>query len=341
MPTVTQWSVNRGKAENEIRSGHPYGLRNTDNNRYVIYGEREYGINLVWRSEFWRAMWFQRQDPASGPIRYGDRCAIAFAYGGAYVRYGNRRWGINLVWSATPAFEWHLTGGNTGSRIRYQGNKFGIFNEKANDHLVHCVRTWGINLSWEHSCKAFDDEPTEATVSVNCKIPLAGDGTQSSFGTVAFTGQMTTAHGATGDTTFNKTDQWEAPMTADEALSGITVGGLRPGVWRIEARTPLWVAACTVDLDPGVNEWVNFVEQVEGCARGFTFPGATAMLQPRPQVKDELEAPPTVEDLPDEGLEDPAIAKVALPKRTDPTLRAVDRDLEPMGLAPELMSGPR
>lgn len=47
MATLEQWSVRRDSPEEVLTAGHSYGLKNTDVDRYVRYGERDYGINLV------------------------------------------------------------------------------------------------------------------------------------------------------------------------------------------------------------------------------------------------------------------------------------------------------
>jgi len=303
MPSIEQWTVDRGRPEEVITSGHTYGLLNTEVDRYVVYGEREWGINLVWRKEFWRAMWFQRQDGQGNPIRYGDRVALAFGYGGEYVRYGQRRWGINLVWSRDPVYEWELTGGPTGTPIQYQDNRFGLFNRTMNDHVVYCERFWGINLSWPSSCDAWRNTvpATEANVTINCKTPLGGIGTGSSFGSVAFTGQVTAPQGATGDGTFNKSDQWEASPGADIGQASIGVSGLRAGIWRIEARTPVWAGACNVQLNTGINEWVNFEQNIGGCARGFQFPTAAAEVLQHAEAREQISTAPLAQALPSEG----------------------------------------
>ena len=331
MPSPLQWTVERGGAEDVIRSGHGYGLRNTEVNRYVVYGQREWGINLVWRTAFWWGMWFQRQNQRGNPIHYGDTVALAFAHGGEYVRYHDRTWGINLVWSQTPVYEWRLTGGPTGSEVQY-GNVFSLFNQTANAHVVHCDRVWGISLSWDDSCFGYGPQPTECTVTIRYRIPLL-EGIGSAFGTVHFEGLLTGPQGSTGATSFNRTDQWEAPPAATEAIASVTISGLRAGTWRIDASVPFWVAACTVDLTPGYNEWVNFSDNTAGCERGFGFPALTASREDRPTVENVIENPPAVEDLPNEGLDEPEVAERVLSNRDAAPPESPDRDLEPFILA--------
>jgi hypothetical protein len=117
-----------------------------------------------------------------------------------------------------------------------------------------------------------DQEEQTARVAVSYRIPLGGLGTEPSFGTVSFRGNLKSSTGNEGITSFERSDDWQAPVGSDFGLATFSIANLRVGRWTIEAREPLWVASCDVDLHDGTNENVNFQRTENGCARGFNFP---------------------------------------------------------------------
>jgi hypothetical protein len=277
LPALEEWTIERKIPENVLTAGNTYELKNTTVGHYVVYGEREYGINLVWAESSRRDIFFAHElgQPQGTPILYNEPIAIAVADGG-YLKYQARDYGINLVWSAERVTEWELRGGTSGDQIPYANNQFSLYNRVASDYVVYCERSYGINLRWSGDCHRFDTPSQTAQVSVAYRIPLGGGGTRPSFGTVLFSGQRTGSGGQVvggeGDTSFRRSDQWEAPPGSESGLATVTVAGLAPGTWRIEARTPLWVASCDVNLTAGINASVNFEERSTGCGRGFAFP---------------------------------------------------------------------
>jgi hypothetical protein len=62
---------------------------------------------------------------------------------------------------------------------------------------------------------------------------------------------------------------------SDHWIASIQVSGLRPGRWAIRVASPpnFVLTSCEADLHAGVNDWVNFAENIPGCDRGFDFPG--------------------------------------------------------------------
>jgi len=318
----------RGRAESVLTAGNSYGLKNTAADRYVRYGEREYGINLVWTTSSSREVFFAKDGSVGEPLRYGERVALAVVDGG-YVRYQKREYGINLAWSDDPVYEWELTGGDDGDTIPYEDNRFGLFNRVEADHVVYCERPYGINLRWADDCSAFDGDTGTASVSMNYRIPLGGGGSEPSFGSVTFTGQRTDTDGTGGSASFTKTDQWEAPAGSDAGLATVGLAGLRPGAWRLEARSPVWAASCTVELDAGGNANVNFEQFKSGCGRGSTFPTAAPSKPiPRPRKRvppiDEHPRPAEATTLGASGLD----ARVGH-ARVLPASRAAGRESEP------------
>lgn len=117
---------------------------------YLGYGQRDYGINLVWRDRPADAnITFMRRPGDTGPLRYGESVAIRVA-GGGYLKYGSRSDGINLVWSSTPAYEWRFSGEGriAGERVGV-AHRFGLYNATAGAHMVYGARNYGINLVWK------------------------------------------------------------------------------------------------------------------------------------------------------------------------------------------------
>ena len=153
-------------------------------------------------------------------------------------------------------------------------------------------------------------------MSINYRIPLGGGGSEPSFGSVSFSGQRTGTDGSTGSTSFSKTDQWEAPAGSDNGLATVGLAGLRPGTWRVEARSPVWVASCSVALDAGGNANVNFEQFKSGCGRGSSFPKAAPSKPiPRPRKGtpriDEHPRPARATALDASGLDAPAVGRIA------------------------------
>jgi hypothetical protein len=143
---ATEWRVD--PSGRTVYSSSTYSLFDTYNSRYVKYGERTYGINLVWSSTAPSNIRLERS--GGGFVRYGDRVAIHVNDGG-YVKYGSRTWGINLVWSSSPVYEWEVRGGTVGTVVP-TGTKVRLFNAAENDNLVYCARPVGINLAWAKDC---------------------------------------------------------------------------------------------------------------------------------------------------------------------------------------------
>ncbi|HEX5041050.1 MAG TPA: hypothetical protein VFW95_13090 [Candidatus Limnocylindria bacterium] len=275
MPPLEEWTVERQIAENELTAGNTYELKNMEVDRYVIYGEREYGINLVWSQDSNRDMFFAHGigELQGTPVLYGERIAIGIADGG-YLRYQVRDYGINLGWTNDRVLEWEVRGGTSGQPIPFAANRFSLYNRVAGDYVVYCERPYGINLRWSRDCSRFDEPALAATLPMGYRIPLGGGGTETSFGTVEFSGQRTSpAGGGNGaEISFTRSDQWEAPPGADFGLATVTVGNLATGTWRVTARAALWAASCDVELNSGINASVNFEERSNGCGRGFEFP---------------------------------------------------------------------
>jgi hypothetical protein len=156
------WHIEPDGSGADVRpdTGHSYDLFNLNVSKVLRYGEREYGINLVWGDlgSADESIGFARASSGSGPIQFRERIAIRVR-GGRYLRYGEREYGINLVWSDQPIFEWHIEGdgGATGNVIR--GIPIALFNETHSDYLFYDPRRYGINLKWLKDEGRFNDSP--------------------------------------------------------------------------------------------------------------------------------------------------------------------------------------
>ena len=162
----------------EVYSTSNFALKNNDNNSWVKYGEREYGINLVWSNTASSTVSFKKQS-GDVVIRYGDRIALRFS-GGSGVVYGERRWGINLVWTSNIVYEWEITGGTRGQALHIN-DRFGLLNRQNNDLVVHCQRATGIDLMWASDCtRISSNSPITTSIGMRRQeivsgfIPYAG-----------------------------------------------------------------------------------------------------------------------------------------------------------------------
>jgi hypothetical protein len=131
-------------------TGFVYKLRSRSIRQRLRYGERRYGINLVWASvdSLPSNVRILRQI-GSGGIDDGDRVAIGIAEGG-YLKYQSRDYGINLVWSSAPVHEWEVRVTSDGSsNAPIIGRQpVGLFNVVSDDFLFYDPRQYGINLKW-------------------------------------------------------------------------------------------------------------------------------------------------------------------------------------------------
>jgi hypothetical protein len=139
-------SHNGGDEVVQQQAGHTYDLFNCTEKEALVYGSREYGINLVWgdagRSDNVR---FQRQS-GNGGLKFGEPIAINIK-GGGFLHYERREYGINLVWKDSPFFEWRIMGGTEGADV-HAGRVVALFNTVESDYLFYDPRTYGINLKW-------------------------------------------------------------------------------------------------------------------------------------------------------------------------------------------------
>lgn len=137
-----QWSV--GGSAPSLNTA--YSFKNLVNNSTVRYGERTFGINLVWGG--YSSQWsFMPQAPANvrdhrrGPIAAGQKVAIYNSVKRAYLVYGSQTWGINLTWSSSPSYQWKVDANpSTGATS--------LFNTATGDYVVYGERPTGINLRW-------------------------------------------------------------------------------------------------------------------------------------------------------------------------------------------------
>jgi hypothetical protein len=94
------WHIMRnGPSGQQVRSGLGIRLVNVTNDDVLAYGERDYGINLVWSSSpvfEWEVFGGTHGAPVvAGPTYYHGlrNSAVQRA-----MVYGERKYGINLVW---------------------------------------------------------------------------------------------------------------------------------------------------------------------------------------------------------------------------------------------------
>lgn len=136
--------------------GHGDSVRlDEDLGPYVVYGEREYGINLIRRSTS-AAEWtlLISDGGVFDDLHYDQPFALYNESAGAYVEYGAREYGIDLVWDDDPSYEWSLRG-YTGHGVRWRewdevlgSSHVGLFNHAAGLYVVEGEREYGIDLVW-------------------------------------------------------------------------------------------------------------------------------------------------------------------------------------------------
>jgi hypothetical protein len=156
-PNTRIWQV---LPSQPLVAGKSFSLYTSPPAQFVIYGSREYGINLVWAKSKPQVDNFTlaRASGAGGPINYGDVVALKEKTG-EYIYYKSRKYGINLEFSRQPVYEWEVRGGRTGTPV-VQG-KWGdsannisdvviaLYNRTINCYVGYGSREYGINLVWK------------------------------------------------------------------------------------------------------------------------------------------------------------------------------------------------
>jgi len=174
---VSQWVIFHGSSgrDEDIVADRRYILYNGRIDRGVIYGEREYGINLRWLRLTTNpnpdpyVVRFSARGVANGQVIQPtlgnlDGAWSYFGYtvaifvdsvdGGGYLCYGTREYGINLVWSHTPCYEWELQQGGYSLNYDPDRSQLGVgywtalYNKRVHKFVVYGNRDYGINLVW-------------------------------------------------------------------------------------------------------------------------------------------------------------------------------------------------
>jgi hypothetical protein len=151
MPELLDWSIlsNNSSVTTVIPDEHAfnYDLLNLTDREALQYGDRTWGINLVWtdpaKTDNIR---FERQSGSKEPVKFEELVAISIRNGGFLV-YEKKDTGINLSWSKTPKFEWKILGGTAGAVVA-TGQQVGLYSVVEGDSVMYESRDWGINLKW-------------------------------------------------------------------------------------------------------------------------------------------------------------------------------------------------
>jgi hypothetical protein len=125
-------------------------LFNADANADVVYGVRDWGVNLVWADT---SLW--RVQAEGGPNLMKGQAVAIRVWGGGWLRYGHQTWGVNLVFDDEPHYEWYVLGGGVGPGTSPmagdeldRNGPLALWNKTTGRYLIHSYQTWGINLDW-------------------------------------------------------------------------------------------------------------------------------------------------------------------------------------------------
>jgi hypothetical protein len=267
-----------------IRSSDPFGadvmpgttryrLYNETTGQVVVYGERKYGINLVWEEPDGQTnIRFARQS-GSGALKYDEPVAI-YVSGGGYLIYQERDYGINLGWSSSEVYQWRIRGGTAGTAVRV-GGVLGLFNTHNDRYVVYGERSYGIDLVWQQGTGGPSSQATVAHAVRVGPFPSPGTAPCSSTITWRFTPVSLTGSSGTGTsfTVVRSYSVWPQQMGpgAWYCVYQTSTSGLRTGAWRIEAASPVWTATCQVSLSGGTN-LVHFTQYRSSCVAGAGWP---------------------------------------------------------------------
>jgi hypothetical protein len=141
------WELLGATGKQPVMPGAPYGLKSLVINESLVYGERDWGINLKWdRQNRARNISFARDGGGAGPLKYGERVAMSVKDHG-YVYYKQRDVGPNIGWSKQPKYEWEIRGGPAGEAVQ-TGVEISLWSAIEKDYLVYCERPLSVNLRW-------------------------------------------------------------------------------------------------------------------------------------------------------------------------------------------------
>jgi hypothetical protein len=144
-------------AAGAVRPGQSYGLMNTENGDSIVYGERNFGINMEWDPKnVGGNIRIERASGARDAIRHGDFIAL-HVKGGKFLRYEVRESGPNLGWADKPVDEWQVVGGKLGDALT-TGQEFALRSKTEDDLLVYAVRKVGLNVRWDKDYTLRGDE---------------------------------------------------------------------------------------------------------------------------------------------------------------------------------------
>ena len=272
-----------------VTPSRTYGLRNTTIDQFLGYGERTFGINLVWRGNtnpknIRLTRGVEHDNPSASDhraIKYREPIAIKVR-SGSYLRYGQRDFGINLKWSDTPIREWEIRGGDEGEPVKNL-SVVSLYNRTIGDEVVYCTRDFGIDLKWHNDCTV-DTEPGAdhtaviITMRINLGIDPPDEGCE---GSVRW--ELTPLE-LTGSDGISTRIVREVLETAEPQLAIPGEGWvcdfkevftmLRRGTWQFKVQSGFWTGQCTADLVSRVGfHQVNFTMGQSGCKPGGGFPG--------------------------------------------------------------------
>ena len=143
-PDLRQWKIDFAVPPS---TNYAFGLINTSAGQQVRYGERRFGINLVYDSGSNREWRLERLNGSTGALRWDEPLALKNLKIGKYVYYEERDYGINLAWTGARVAQWRLRGGAAGSTI--PGRLLvALYNDREPDYVIHGSREFGINLCW-------------------------------------------------------------------------------------------------------------------------------------------------------------------------------------------------
>lgn len=103
-----------------------------------------------------------------------------------------------------------------------------------------------------------------ANLTINGLASLAS--TQNQYVTVTFTGMASKNSGASGQTSFNTSREFEIDPNGNITPSTtLTANNLQPGEWSVTAQLNKWTASCTGSLSKGGSASFTFTFNSSGC----------------------------------------------------------------------------
>jgi hypothetical protein len=144
-----QWQFNQKTTKGLLITDSNYNLFNTSIQKSLIHRSTKKGISLGWQGGRNAPFNIVLHCPTDKDSLTSCREVAILITDAEYLTYTEREYGITLGWSKSPVYEWRITTEDKACNVLKTGQKYGLFNLKAQKYLVYQERADGfVALDW-------------------------------------------------------------------------------------------------------------------------------------------------------------------------------------------------